>query len=64
MNSSRRATQIRNQASHRLAKINELALLTAKIRHELALLEVEYEEITGEFLLNKTRSELNNRTGD
>lgn len=64
MNASRRATQIRNQATHRLAKIKELNEAMASVRHELVLLEVEYEEITGEFLLDRTRSALNLRTGE
>lgn len=58
LNINRRLKRIRSQAAWKLERIRELEQRIRDLRAEVIALEVEYEEETGEPLLNARRTGL------
>lgn len=54
----KKANQIRNKAQHRLDRVAKLQEQIRGLRGEVALLEVEYEELTDQPLLSPDRTRL------
>ena len=52
----KRAKQIRNKVRWKLDRISNLEEEIDRLKHDVALLEVEYEEETGELLLTRDRT--------